>query len=180
MFSAFSPKVSAQQSTVDWSSQFHHDQFHTGFSTSDAPLTNKTLWIFPTENSLEYLSPAVINGVVYVGSDDDYVYALNAATGAKIWSYQTGSAVEDSPSVADGVVYIGSDDHYVYALNASTGGKIWSFGTGGEVYSSPMVADGVVYVGSNDFNVYALNAATGLQNLELRNRKLCIFFTCTR
>ena len=71
------------------------------------------------------------------GSDDDYVYALNAATGAKIWSYATGSAVEDSPAVASGVVYIGSDNDYVYALNASTGSKLWSFGTGGEVYSSP-------------------------------------------
>ena len=32
-------------------------------------------------------SPAVANGVVYVGSDDDKVYALNASTGAMLWSY---------------------------------------------------------------------------------------------
>jgi len=31
-------------------------------------------------------SPAVANGVVYVGSINDNVYALNAATGAKLWS----------------------------------------------------------------------------------------------
>ena len=30
------------------------------------------------------------NGVVYVGSDDGNVYALNASTGAKLWSYATG------------------------------------------------------------------------------------------
>ena len=36
-------------------------------------------------------SPAVANGVVYVGSDDGNVYALNASTGAKLWSYTTGS-----------------------------------------------------------------------------------------
>ena len=34
-------------------------------------------------------SPAVANGVVYVGSDDGNVYALNAATGAELWSYTT-------------------------------------------------------------------------------------------
>ena len=36
-------------------------------------------------------SPAVANGVVYIGSGDGNVYALNASTGAKLWSYATGS-----------------------------------------------------------------------------------------
>jgi len=31
-------------------------------------------------------SPAVVNGVVYVGSADENVYALNASTGAELWS----------------------------------------------------------------------------------------------
>jgi len=31
-------------------------------------------------------SPAVANGVVYVGSADNNVHALNAHTGAKLWS----------------------------------------------------------------------------------------------
>ena len=54
-------------------------------------------------------SPAVANGVVYVGSDDGNVYALNAATGAKLWSYATGK-LESSPAVANGVVYVGTDE----------------------------------------------------------------------
>jgi len=161
MLSAFAPNLKAQQSAVDWSPMFHHDTAHTGYSTSTGPLTNKTLWIFPTGNSIEYISPAVVNGVVYVGSDDDNVYALNASIGNKIWSYITGGAVESSPAVADDVVYIGSGDNNVYALNATSGSKIWSFPTGGSVYSCPTVVNGVIYVGSNDFNVYALNAATG-------------------
>jgi eukaryotic-like serine/threonine-protein kinase len=32
--------------------------------------------------SAVFSSPAVVNGVVYVGSDDHNVYALNATTGA--------------------------------------------------------------------------------------------------
>ena len=56
-------------------------------------------------------SPAVVNGVVYVGSFDNNVYALNASTGAKLWSYTTGGAMYfSSPAVANGVVYVGSDD----------------------------------------------------------------------
>jgi outer membrane protein assembly factor BamB len=64
-------------------------------------------------------SPAVANGVVYVGSDDNNLYALNATTGAKLWSYTTGGYVDSSPSVVKGVVYVGSDDGNVYAIGSA-------------------------------------------------------------
>jgi outer membrane protein assembly factor BamB len=109
------------------------------------------------------LSTRLTNGVVYVASEDGNVYALRASTGAKLWSYATGTSVDSSPAVANGVVYVGSDypANKVYALNASTGALLWSYTTGGGVNSSPAVANGVVYVGSLDNNVYALNASTG-------------------
>ena len=66
-------------------------------------------------------SPAVANGVVYVGSYDDNVYALNATSGAKLWSYPTGRAVISSPAVANGVVYVGSYDGNVYAFDQQGG-----------------------------------------------------------
>jgi outer membrane protein assembly factor BamB len=76
-------------------------------------------------------SPAVATGVVYVGSEDSNVYALNASSGAKLWSYATSmGGVHSSPAVANGVVYVGSEDSDVYALNAKTGAKLWAFRTG--------------------------------------------------
>jgi hypothetical protein len=57
--------------------------------------------------------------LVYVGSTDDCVYALNAATGVLVWSYRTGSDVYSSPAVSNGVVYIGSYDHNVYAFGST-------------------------------------------------------------
>ena len=117
-------------------------------------------WSYTTGAQV-FSSPAVANGVVYVGSVDGNVYALKASTGAKLCSYQTGDYVFSSPAVANGVVYVGSVDGNVYALKASTGAKLWSYTTGGYAYPSPAVANGVVYVGSDDGNVYALNANTG-------------------
>ena len=107
-------------------------------------------------------SPAVVNGIVYIGSSDS-IYALNAATGAYIWKYTTttGGVFSSSPAVANGIVYVGSGDANVYALNAATGAYIWKYTTGGQISSSPAVVGGVVYVGSYDSNVYALNAASG-------------------
>jgi hypothetical protein len=99
---------------------------------------------------------------VYVGSTDNNVYAVNASTGAKLWSFNTGVSLGSSPAVTNGVVYFGGES-IVYALNASTGAQIWStplanFRAGND---SPAVANGVVYIGSDDRSVYALNASTG-------------------
>jgi serine/threonine-protein kinase len=124
-------------------------------------------WRFPTRADVGS-SPAVVNGVVYVGSGDKNVYALNARTGAKLWSYATGDGVYTSPAVAKEVVYVGSLDQNVYALNARTGAKLWSYNLGYRVYSynfgyiagSFAVAKGVVY-GTAGFSIYALNARTG-------------------
>jgi hypothetical protein len=59
----------------------------------------------------------VANGVVYVGSNDGNVYALNARTGTLLWSYTTGwDVLDSSPVVANGVVYVGSWDSNVYAF----------------------------------------------------------------
>ena len=85
--------------------------------------TGVELWSYATGESS---SPAVANGVVYVGSEDKKVYALNASTGAKLWRYATGNAVYSSPAVANGVVYVGSGGNE-YALNASTGALLWSY-----------------------------------------------------
>ena len=49
-------------------------------------------------------SPAVVDGIVYVGSTDNNLYALNAATGQLVWKQLTESA-DSPPAVANGVVY---------------------------------------------------------------------------
>jgi outer membrane protein assembly factor BamB len=50
----------------------------------------------------------VANGVVYIGSYDGYVLALNASTGALLWSYAS-YQVWSSPAVVNGIVYVGLD-----------------------------------------------------------------------
>jgi hypothetical protein len=85
--------------------------------------------------------PAVANGVVYVGSLQGNVAALNATTGAVLWSSaDTNGPVQSSPAVADGMVYVGGNDGEVYALSAATGAQKWAYTTGNAVESSPAVA----------------------------------------
>jgi outer membrane protein assembly factor BamB len=143
---------------------FRSDLTHSGVYDDGGIMPNNVLrWSYTTDDEV-YSSPAVADGVVYVGSADGFVYAFDALTGDLIWSRDLGYPVYSSPAVADGVVYVGCDDNYVYALDATNLGVIlWRFMTYDDVESSPAVADGVVYVGSVDGYVYALDATTGLQ-----------------
>jgi eukaryotic-like serine/threonine-protein kinase len=63
----------------------------------------------------------VANGVVYIGSTNGKVYALNAATGAKLWIFTTGASVYSSPAVVNGMVYVGSNDGNLYAFGLPGG-----------------------------------------------------------
>ena len=101
-------EVSAEPSEADDWSMFHQNPAHTGNSKSTAPKTNQTLWTFNTGGPVD--SPNVSDGVVYFGSLDDNVYALNATTGTRKWSFTTGGNVLSPVAVAEGMVYVGSED----------------------------------------------------------------------
>jgi len=128
-------------------------------------------WRFDTGGHVTS-SPAVVDGTVYVGSRDDGVYAVDAASGEEVWRFGTEGDVASSPAVTDGTVYVGSSDGRMYAVDAASGEEVWRFGTGGAVTSAPTVVDvsagddgsaGAVYVGSRDGTVYAIDAAAGTE-----------------
>ena len=76
-------------------------------------------------------SPAAVNGVVYLGTDDHRLLGFDASgatqcagapkTCTPLWSVSTGGAVRSSPVAADGTVYVGSDDHQLHAYSYPIG-----------------------------------------------------------
>ena len=80
------------------------------------------LWEFRTGGAV--MSSPVIgaNGTVYVGSNDNKVYALAGKTGIKKWEFETEGDVRSPVIGADGVVYVGSDDGTIYALKTDSKG----------------------------------------------------------
>jgi len=139
---------------------FRHNLNRTGYTDSPAPINNQTIWTFQTGGAV-YSSPAVVDGKVYVGSDDGCLYCLNVTTttpeGVLIWKYKTGGPVKSSPTVIDDQVFFGSDDGYLYCLNSTTGQLIWKFQTDGNIRSSPAIVGEKVIFGSNDRYVYAID-----------------------
>ena len=81
------------------------------------------LWEFETGRPV-YSSPAIgSDGTVYVGSQDDKLYAINGKTGDKLWEFETRYRVFSSPAIgSDGTVYGGSEDNKLYAIKTDSKG----------------------------------------------------------
>ncbi|MFA5213787.1 MAG: PQQ-binding-like beta-propeller repeat protein, partial [Methanoregula sp.] len=140
---------------------FRNTENRTGvYSDGGTRPGNSLKWNFTAGGDV-HSSPVISGGVLYVGSSDGRLYALNASTGLEQWRYSFGAEVFSSPAVANGVVFVGTNDNNLYALNATTGAKIWNFTTGNHIIGSPALADGTVYIGSADNTLYALNPTTG-------------------
>lgn len=114
-------------------------------------------------------SPAIDDTKIYVGSNNNNVYALNGA-GYPEWIFETDWDVRSSPTVVDGTVYVGSDDHNVYAIDADDGTVKWAFETDDYVHSSPTVSNDTVYVGTRGGNLYALDAHDGTEEWRVQHR----------
>jgi len=137
-----------------------HDPQHTGRSAFTGPSTAKLKWTYTAGGPVS-ASPSIgCDGTIYIGAEDNKLYALNPDGTAK-WAlpFATGAAIAlAAPAIAtDGTIYFGSDDDKFYAVNPD-GTKKWSYTTGMTIVSSPVIAaDGTVYVGAYDNNVYAFN-----------------------
>jgi outer membrane protein assembly factor BamB len=125
-------------------------------------------WVYPREGNLNPIAAgvAVSQGRVYFGCADGGIYALDAATGDKLWSFESGDKIWSTPAVDGDTLYIGSFDKKLYALNTSDGTKRWEFEAGGAIVSPPLVYEGTAYFGSFDRYFYAVDAASG--NLRWR------------
>jgi outer membrane protein assembly factor BamB len=119
------------------------------------------VFIFNAENGI-WSTPVVYGGIVYFGSLDHNLYAVDATTGHTKWVFKTSGEIVASPLVSDGIVYVGSLDNKLYAVYADTGNPVWVFQEAGNgFWSSPVCVNGIVYAGSLDHNVYALEAGNG-------------------
>ena len=106
--------------------------------------TGEAKWKFFTGGPVR-LAPTVSDGLLYAGSDDGYVYCLDAATGAEVWRFKAALGdrrvignkrmislwpVRGAPVVYEGIVYCAAgiwpfEGVSVYALDAKTGDVVW-------------------------------------------------------
>ena len=156
------PTATEAVSSDDQETAIHRGNLaRTGVYHSPGPKYSPNLvWKFNTEGVISRSSPAIYQGMAYIGSEKG-LYAVDTQTGHPTWHYQTGGSVHTSPSMADGMLYFGSEDGLMHALDSITGEPLWIFTTGYEINSSPIIFEKMVYFGCDDGFFYALDAQTG-------------------
>src|SRR5437868_1210743 len=129
--------TNSPQAPVNWP-QFRFDNNHTGFNPLENTLTRQNVpmlqvsWQAQLGKLVDYSSPAVVNGVVYIGSTDGRLWAYpadgcgQALCSNSLWSSVGLGQIIDSPTVSNGIVYIGSQ-----TSDNSNNGKLNAFSASG-------------------------------------------------
>jgi len=122
-----------------------------------------------------WAGPTVHDGIVYVGTRDGRVVAINASSREQQWQWPdtdaSRSLIYTTPMVDGDLVYVGTYSGEVYALNTADGEYAWVYPPKGEGYvgsvvGSPVIANGIIYTSSSDGKVYALNTTNGKRKWE--------------
>jgi outer membrane protein assembly factor BamB len=134
----------------------------TGNKTVAFDVSGGYKWEYKTDGPV-YSSPAADGDLLFFGSDDTKLYALNVSgsTPVSLWNFTANGAIRSSSAVAGGMVFFGSDNHTLYALNEATGELVWSWATtnAAKFRNSVSVANNCVFLTSTDAGkIYALRA----------------------
>jgi len=154
-------EISDQSSGSDWWPMFQHDAHHSGYTTSEGPLTNEVLWKHSLSTNPYINSPVVYKDRVYMGARfSEWMNCFDAENGDRLWHYDAGSEVGSTPAVQDDKLFYGTLNGVIHCLNATSGDKIWDNTTVGAIVSSPSIYDEKLYIGSTS-GIYCLDINTG-------------------
>ena len=175
------PPATTLPRSTDWP-MFMYDMYFSGQSPDQhlkPPL--KLSWKFKTGGPIK-AGPVVANGVVYVGSSDHKLYALDAKKWGIKWTFKADDAIRYPASVWNNRVYFSARDNRLYALDAETGKLIWRFQSQTWMDSPPIIFNGKVYIGAFTKKIHILNATTGVVEAQLEGRTQIngVDYVCTQ
>jgi outer membrane protein assembly factor BamB len=101
---------------------------------------------------------ALSRGYLVVGSSDRGVYALDVATGAIKWRFESKGVFTGGPTATDRTVYCAGSDYHVYALDIESGSVIWKYRLDGPAIAPVLVGRQIVSVASEKKTLYGFAA----------------------
>lgn len=108
-------------------------------------------------------SPTVVDGILYCGGMDGFVFALDAESGKEKWRFETGGSISAAITVAEGKVFFGeiSGEGKYYALDKNTGRIIWQTKTFKRVWVGASYTDKGLFFGNMEGMMYGVNPKDG-------------------
>ncbi len=127
-------------------------------------------------------APTVNQGLVFVVTIDNQVFALDENTGERLWSHVGVAEIASilggtSPAVAEGVIILPYSSGEIYALRAASGRELWRENLGAvdrfdalssiaDIAGLPVISDNRVFVISHSGRMVALDVRSGLRLWE--------------
>ncbi len=102
--------------------------------------TGQRDWVFRAGNFA--MSGSAVDprtGILYFGSHDGNVYALDATTGDEVWRRQFSKPFTSSPVLTPNVLLFAGKDGFLHALDPATGDRFWSYAAKNPITSTPLV-----------------------------------------
>ncbi len=113
----------------------------------------------------------IVEGLLYVGSEDAQFVCLDLEDGGKRWGFQSEGPISGPAAVIGERVYFGCQYGFLYALDRNTGQQLWRYEAGDKIeggVNALEVEDQAsgetqirLFFGSSDNHLYALDAETG-------------------
>jgi len=135
----------------------------TGVSDEKLPDKLAVRWEFKTGDTIEG-TPVIVDGVVYIGSYDKCLYAIELKTGKQKWKAQLsdpkrGAPIKAPAAYKDGRVYVGDADGKFYCLDAASGAVLWTFDDDmqtGEITAAANFAGDLILIPTHNSTLYAI------------------------
>lgn len=117
--------------------------------------TGEQRWRYASPGHGTLYAPAVANGRAYAAAEDGTVVALDAASGAQLWSVNSGAPNDAPPSLVGSTLFVGDTAGHLFAFDTSNGSELWRARIAGVPYAA-IVTHGLVLLGTNVGALYAL------------------------
>lgn len=133
--------------------------------------TQTELWKYDASDVIPTrMSPMLVNGVVYFGTKDGNLYAVDAAKGKEKWTFKTGNAGDwHSFVLGNGILYCTQTTGFVYAVDLAKPQKLWSYQHPSGAWYPAFAYNTLFFLDRNGV-INALDPSTGKPRPEFRKR----------
>ncbi len=111
-------------------------------------------WVIPFDGSVS--APVLTNGMLYIGSRDGSVYALNPENGEVIWRFDSGTDDTRGPHVIQA-----QGDRFEDLMEAVSGSLTHPIVKRNDIEGTPVIKDNTLFIGSRNHRFFAIDPDTG-------------------
>ncbi len=146
----------AADATKDGWPLFRGNVEQTGTGKAALPDKLKVKWTFKTGKDGVDGTAAIVSGIVYIGSFDSHLYAIDLATGKEKWKAKLGP-IKAAVAYRDGLLYVGDDEGKFYCVDAEKGITRWTFDAKSDVTSGATFAGDDILFGTGGSDLVCLS-----------------------